>query len=511
MILSVLAVHLARAYERSELATRFHTTTLSRWVTNNETRSRCGTPLDGKTWIINTYDYRGYVGIDGMRSFDFFNLYATEDRQSDGSDVIALQDNVVTAQDRWATIVNTSDGGGYQQTFYGSNCRVGDGWVLFPGNDGAFLRPGQIMVPIADVYWEQNDQNYPGNCPSSYSAPPLTSWKCTGTSCSVPGMGFNFGGLVDNPKVMDTVISYHGFKSSTSILEVFYFTREYGMTRWEVWTPKLSNPTAAPTQECIVPATQIYQNVTYVVTNCHDWSTVNSPLPSTGEVPVWPIPNVNMLSNPHFISTTSPWKKLGRISATPLLSRSFRDTLSGGVGVGYLSLSCGPRCTKDFSAALYQDLPASDFVDSGSYAFGISIRTDPNQCPKPCSGNIAVSIEQLDTRGRQIAGGTAIVPATVFSDNGIADPSDEEANSVYLSTQFVSGAMKKDPNAVKIRFLIFPQSAQTFDVLNAWLAAWGAPLAVSGQTNVTSATPIAPAGQVMIPPEMPGPARRTVW
>jgi hypothetical protein len=122
-----------------------------------------------------------------------------------------------------------------------------------------------------------------------------------------------------------------------------------------------------------------------------------------------------------------------------------------------------------------------------------------------------VSIEQLDTRGRQIAGGTAIVPATVFSDNGIADPSDEEANSVYLSTQFVSGAMKKDPNAVKIRFLIFPQSAQTFDVLNAWLAAWGAPLAVSGQTNVTSATPIAPAGQVMIPPEMPGPARRTVW
>jgi len=79
-------------------------------------------PVDGKTWIINTFDYRGYEGniIGQLKSFNFYNLYATEDRQSDGYDVIALQDNVVAAQDRWATIVNTSDGGGYEQTFYGA-------------------------------------------------------------------------------------------------------------------------------------------------------------------------------------------------------------------------------------------------------------------------------------------------------------------------------------------------------------------------------------------------------
>ena len=62
-------------------------------------------PVKGKTWIINTYDYP---------PFNFFNLYATSDAQSDGYDV-------VTVQDGWASIANTSDGGGYEQSFYGSN------------------------------------------------------------------------------------------------------------------------------------------------------------------------------------------------------------------------------------------------------------------------------------------------------------------------------------------------------------------------------------------------------
>jgi len=444
-------------------------------------------PVQGKTWIINTFDYRGYQGnqIGAPLSFNFFNLYATTDRQSDGYDVIALQDNVVTTGDRWAAIVNTADGGGYQQTFYGSSCRVGDGWVLFPATGFLSSLGGQTRVTIADVYWEQSDQNYPGHCPVSYATPPLTTWQCMGASCSPQQTTpFNFGGMNSNPsKTMDAIISYHGFKSATSTLEVFYFTREYGMTRWEVWTPTASNPTATPTPECVVPATQVYNGVTYVVTNCHDWSIVDSPATS---VPVWPIPNINILSNPHFISTISPWKKLGRISATNALSQSFRDTLSGGVGVGYLKLSCAPHCANDFSAALYQDVPAAEFVNSGSYAFGISVRTDPNQCPSPCLNPIKVSIQQLNARGRPIPSDTTSVTAPVASDNGTPDPSDEEANSAYLSTAFVSGAMVKDPNAATVRLLISPQSAQTFDVLNAWLAAW--PAAAVSPAVATSAT-----------------------
>src|SRR5438045_3510739 len=64
---------------------------------------------------------------------------------------------------------------------------------------------------------------------------------------------------------MDTLISYHGFQSSLNFLfrgnlEVFYFTREYGMTRWEVWTTISQNP--KPTSECTTPATQTLNNVT---------------------------------------------------------------------------------------------------------------------------------------------------------------------------------------------------------------------------------------------------------
>jgi hypothetical protein len=222
-----------------------------------------------------------------------------------------------------------------------------------------------------------------------------------------------------------------------------------------------------------------------------------------------------LLSNPHFTSTINPWKKLGRISATNAVSQSFRDTLSGGIGVGYLQLTCAPRCSTNFSAALYQDLAASDFVNSGNYAFGISVRTDPNQCPAPCLSPIVVSVQQLDARGRQITTDTASVTATVASDNGTADPSNEEASSVYLSTAFVSGTMVKDPNAATVRFLISPQSAKTFDVLNAWLAAWpgvAAPqttVATSATTNNTPAAPeIPPSAENLVfghPSEQPIP------
>jgi hypothetical protein len=97
-----------------------------------------------------------------------------------------------------------------------------------------------------------------------------------------------------------------------------------------------------------------------------------------------------------------------------------------------------------------------------------------------------VSIQQLDARGRPISSDTTSVTAPVASDNGTSDPSDEEASSAYLSTAFVSGAMVKDPNAATVRFLISPQSAQTFDVLNAWLAAW--PAATAAPAVATSAT-----------------------
>ena len=184
-------------------------------------------PINGKTSIIATFDYF---------PFNRFNLY----NGTDGYDVFTVRKD-------WVSITNTSDGGGYGQTFYGNPCTIGGGWVLFPASN--FLMPpdqaGHEAVQMRGVNWEQRDQNYPGDCPLSY-AMPQTSWSYQSD--------FAFGG--DNgspkiPKIMQTVISNHGFPSDpmklpnfllNGHLEVFYFTREYGITRWEVWTPIQQSP-----------------------------------------------------------------------------------------------------------------------------------------------------------------------------------------------------------------------------------------------------------------------------
>jgi len=411
-------------------------------------------PIDGNTWIIANYDYQ---------PFDLFNLY----NGTDGYDVYALQGGLFAGGS--VNIVNTSDGGGYGQTFYGSNCSEGDAWLSFPRQ--GFLSGGQATVPIKGIYWEQTGQSYPGGCPTSYSTNTQTSWQLHS--------GFQFGGVNGNPtKTMDTLVSYHGFKATLGFLtgghlEVFYFTREYGITRWEVWTPTVQGPTA--TTECNVPATETYQGVDFVVQDCHDWSNLTPA--ATPQIPVWPIPNINLLANAHFGSgVQSGWGTLGRLIRSTAISTAARDTANG-TGVAYLRASCDNSRCNGFSEALYQDVPARSLV-SGTYGFGVSARTEAVQ-GAGTSGWIGVSVRQLDGRGKVLWSDSTM--ATVTTDNGNA-PSPGEAESVYLSTSFVNKTTRITlfPQTAKIRFLISPLTPQTFDVLDAWFAPWPLPSAGFG-------------------------------
>lgn len=417
-------------------------------------------PGTGKNWIIATFDYK---------PFNYFNLT----NGTDGYDVIAVQNE-------WAGVYNTSDGGGYGQAFYTSDCALGGGWVLFPSS--GFLNAGQTTVPIADTYWEQGGDSYPGPCPAKYSLTTLTSWKLQ--------TEFSFGGVHGNPvKTMDTVISYHGFQSSlgflsTGHLEVFYFTREYGLTRWEVWTPVQQNP--PQTSECVTPSRQIYQLVTFVVQGCHDWSNVT--MAAAADIPVWPIPNVNLLQKPHFDGTITPiWTAaVSSLGGKPIYwkvanSTAARDTQASKAGVRYLVTNCESdrQCSPSaFAEAIYQDVPASKFVNGATYGFGVNVRTETGQG----SGTIMVGIEQIDANGVVLAtpdpaAGTAVT-ATVAPDNGTPGlESQGEASSVYLSSAsvYAKTTLNLAANAAKIRFLISPQTPQTFDVLSAWLAPWPVP------------------------------------
>jgi hypothetical protein len=404
-------------------------------------------PIDGINRVIATFDYM---------PFNTFNLF----NGTDGYDVY-------TVQNGWANITNTSDGGGYGQTFYANSpvaCTVGGGWVLFPAS--GFLNGGQATVPLRGIYWEQSDGNYPGLCPTSYAAP-QTSWSYR--------TGFKFGGVNGNPvKRMNTVISNHGFSTSPSFLqsghlEVFYFTREYGITRWEVWTPLQQHPTR--TSECIVPRTIKYQGVSFVVQDCHDWSVYE---PATAAaIPLWPIPNINVLkeeNNPHFVGvggvTPPGWIAVG-VAAASAVSTSYRDT--GGntrAGVAYLQLACADATSCcGFTNALYQELPAPP---PGSYAFAISARAEG----AGNSGAIAVAVEQRDSSGNVVQ--SDATTAVVQNDNG-TQPGSGEGDSVYLSSAFVGKRMTIAAGIATVRILISPQTPQiTFDVLDAWLAPYPA-------------------------------------
>jgi hypothetical protein len=221
-----------------------------------------------------------------------------------------------------------------------------------------------------------------------------------------------------------------------------------------------------------------YQGVTFIVQSCHDWSAIAQPLPTSAQLPVWPIPNLNVLQKPHFDGDiTAVWSAVGTSPAgNPVAwstanSTASRDTAYSSIGVRYLLVNCGAgadgQCN-GFTEGLAQDLPASRFAASQTYSFGISARTDPGQG----SGTIGVAVQQFDATGNLLS--TDSASATVTSDNGTS-PSTGEAASVYLSTAFIQGGTMINPLAATVRLLISPQTAQNFDVLDAWLAPWPVP------------------------------------
>jgi len=55
-------------------------------------------------------------------------------------------------------------------------------------------------------------------------------------------------------------------------------------------------PDPTKTGECVEPDTTTYQGVTFVVNACRDWSPVTPATPADAGIPVWPIPNIDLLN-----------------------------------------------------------------------------------------------------------------------------------------------------------------------------------------------------------------------
>lgn len=406
--------------------------------------------------------------------FNEFNLYSG----SDGYDIYSLIKGNVSFS-------NTRDGGGYGTTFFGAGCSFGNGWVLFPQQ--GFSSAGQGYFPISGVYWEQNGQSSPGMCPSGYSTNTLTSWG--------PRTTYDFGGVKGNPvKAMETVISFHGYETDdgwnptpnfvlNGHLEVYYYTREYGLTRWEVWTPSQQTMKGSNKEQCNGPSQVVYKGEQFNIQWCRDWSNV---VPrAVSNIPAWPVVNANLLNHPHFDAGFSDtqlgmgyWYRFGNSQAGNLINWSLRTATEGGdagsdpkvryPGVSYLATNCGAAqgtgCGPAGTQAIYQDLPASSFCGGCTYLYGVDARTEV----EGSSGTLQVALQLVNSSHQvvwQEAGG-----ATVRFDNG--DPAWKESASVVRSSAFVhkiATLPAMPPDAAFVRFLILPVTPQTFDVVDAFV------------------------------------------
>jgi hypothetical protein len=226
----------------------------------------------GREIYFHTFDYA---------PFGVFNLYDG----SDGFDTYVVRDG-------WVSSPDTRDGGGFGTVFFGGRCSLGSGWVYFP--EKGFLSGGEVRQPIAVRYWEQSGEDFPGSCPAGYSTDTLTSWKF------VPAFPFGgLGGALTKP--MDAMVSHHGFRDGKAFLanghmEVFYFTEQYGLTRWEVWTPIAQG--GAPSSDCAGTGPFDYRGMRFIVRYCHDWSRLMPAVPP--QPVVWPLPLSNLLAHFHF-------------------------------------------------------------------------------------------------------------------------------------------------------------------------------------------------------------------
>ena len=373
-------------------------------------------------------------------------------------------------RDGWTSVGETRDDGGFGQTFFGGNRRPYNGWVFFPtnifGNRGT-PASGSVYMPIAGTSWEQDGVTAPGECPPHVSTDTLTSWRF------VPK--FVFSGIGGSPiKYLDTIISTHGYENSSGFLarghlEVFYFTRLYGETRWEAWRP-IAQGIKTKYGRCSGPTVMAYKGVQFNLTDCRDWSAITvTSAPSLP--PILPLPDTNLLQNWHFDDgSMAPWSRTGgsiawdmRQSVAPL---DITHSKSLEAGVRYLAIQSSGNASD--AQQVYQDIPIVRFKDHASYVFGATIRSESGL------GTLNMELAQVDRVGNVIVG----TVNSFVSSAGENMPSRARdggmhtgADSIPLSSQFFSKStvIEINPAATFVRFALSPQTPNVFDITDTWV------------------------------------------
>ncbi|WP_354087420.1 hypothetical protein [Brevundimonas faecalis] len=224
--------------------------------------------------------------------------------------------NILGADAQNVFFRGTFDPSGGWQPWWTSDCRAA-GWKLFPNSSAAFAQGGSA-----------SPTTYAPACPGQIATSAATvDWDW------VPSQTYATG------KTMDTIRVHH-FAPNSDAVEVNYFTREYGVTRWEAWRLGTGQTPQLIKDQCpnSLYDAQMRKKAFYLA-DCHDWSKVvplTTPWQPAGVSPVdsraltWPVDPLytsrNHLANTHVggpyaypgsssVCQLSPWTTINPTSS----------------------------------------------------------------------------------------------------------------------------------------------------------------------------------------------------
>jgi hypothetical protein len=224
-----------------------------------------------------------------------------------------------TTNSAYASFVRTSDGGCYDQIWShdGSSASMADragGWIIFPfaGTPSSWMTTN---LAHPHTYHVQVTPNRPG-C-SNTNSTGATYWNAPAQ--------YQF----ETGKVLTAIRSDHFANDTLSqrgnALERYYFTREYGFTRWEAWIPQSrcysdygsANPICHPDNTAAYPCGD---GAAFSMPPRPDMQVLTPGVASTGSEPIVATrPTISRSISRRSCSTT-PWPKM-TATWTPTIGR----------------------------------------------------------------------------------------------------------------------------------------------------------------------------------------------
>lgn len=196
----------------------FIVTDMDKAAQNRKYQSVSSIPMVGTDGTLKIMVSKHFQGMKSTYSENFKFDY-NYDNTITGYDLLDANGTYVSG-------IRTSDGGCFDQVFYSNYPIRQNGWIFFSKN----LKEGSVNH---NIRLDRLEQNLPAGCDKSSTNQSATTRDVWNAPTS-----FTF----ESAKILKTIITYHyahkDLTRKNNALERFFFTKEYGFTRWESWQPE---------------------------------------------------------------------------------------------------------------------------------------------------------------------------------------------------------------------------------------------------------------------------------